>query len=77
MNLVDLSHPLSNKTPTYPTDPDISIVRLKEIQKHNSVLHYVKMGTHTGTHLDAPSHIIPDGKTLNNVSLNRFTGDCN
>ena len=32
MNLVDPSHPLINKMPTYPSDPDVSIVEQKSIK---------------------------------------------
>ena len=74
MKFVDLSHPISNDMSTYPSDPDISIAREKEIDKHGSLLHCLTMGTHTGTHLDAPAHIISGGKTLDDVPLSSFTG---
>ena len=74
MKLIDLSHPISNAMPTYPSDPDISIIREKDIDTDNTLVHSFKMGTHTGTHLDVPAHVIPGGKTLNNFSLSSFTG---
>ena len=64
MKFVDLTHPISNEMPTYPSDPDVSIVRKKEIEIDRTLLHSFKLGTHTGTHLDVPAHIIPNGKTL-------------
>ena len=74
MKFIDLSHPLSNAMPTYPSDPDISIICEKEIDTDNSLVHSFKMGTHTGTHLDVPAHVIPEGKTLDNFLLSSFTG---
>ncbi len=74
MKFIDLSHPISNDTKTYPTDPKISIVKEKGINRNNSLLHSFKMGTHTGTHLDVPAHILPNGKTLDNYSLKYFSG---
>ena len=74
MILVDLSHPISNNMPTYPSDPTISIVREKEIHTSRTLLHRFTMGTHTGTHMDAPAHIISGGKTLDDFPLNNFTG---
>ena len=74
MKFVDLSHPISNNMSTYPTDPDVSIVRHKEISSDRTLLHSFTMGTHTGTHLDSPAHIIPDGKTLNEFPLSSFSG---
>ena len=74
MKFVDLSHPISNEMSTYPSDPDISIVREKEIHLDRTLLHRFTMGTHTGTHLDAPAHIISGGKTLDDFPLSSFTG---
>ncbi len=75
MKFVDLSHPISNKIQTYPSDPDISIILEKDIENNNSQLHSFSMGTHTATHLDAPSHIISGGKTITDFSLSQFTGN--
>ena len=74
MKFVDLSHPISEEMSTYPSDPDISIVREKEIHLDRTLLHRFTMGTHTGTHLDAPAHIISGGKTLDDFPLSSFTG---
>jgi arylformamidase len=34
----------------------------------------VCLGSHTGTHVDAPRHFYPQGPTLDQFSLNRFVG---
>ena len=34
------------------------------------------MGSHTGTHMDAPRHFFEDGKTIAEVSLNKCIGAC-
>ena len=74
MRFVDLSHQISNEMSTYPSDPDISIVREKEINSDRTLLHRFTMGTHTGTHLDAPAHIISGGKLLDDFPLSSFMG---
>ena len=74
MRFVDLSHPISNDMTTYPSDPNVAIMREKEIHSDRSLLHRFTMGTHTGTHLDVPAHIISGGKTLDSFSLSSFTG---
>ena len=74
MKFVDLSYPISNNMSTYPSDPDVFIVREKEIHTDRTLLHSFKMGTHTGTHLDVPIHIIPDSKTLDDFPLSTFKG---
>ena len=74
MRFVDLSHPISNEMSTYPSDPDISINIDKEIATDRVLLHSFKMGTHTGTHLDAPAHVIDGSKTIDKFSLCSFFG---
>ena len=74
MKTVDLSHQLFHGSPSYPTDPDISITREKDIYKDLSMLHFIQFGTHSGTHLDVPSHIFEDGKTLSDFPLSAFWG---
>ena len=74
MIFVDLSHPISNSMSTYPSDPDVSIIKEKDIETDNTLLHSFSMGTHTGTHLDVPAHVIPCGKTVDNFTLNSFMG---
>ena len=74
MKFVDLTHPISNGMSTYPSDPDVSIVCEKDIETDNTLLHSFRMGTHTGTHLDAPAHVIPGGKTIDCFPLSSFTG---
>ena len=34
------------------------------------------MCAHNGTHIDAPFHFLPDGKTVEKMDLNIFVGDC-
>jgi arylformamidase len=74
MRFIDLTHIISNSMSTYPSDPDVLIVKEKNIERDNTLLHSIKMGTHTGTHLDAPAHIIPDGKTVDLFPLSKFAG---
>ena len=74
MKFVDLSHPMSNDMSTYPSDPDISIIREKNIDTDRTLLHQFTMGTHTGTHLDVPAHIINNGKKLNDFPIKSFSG---
>ena len=74
MKIVDLSHSLFHGAPSYPSDPDISIVKEKDFYRDHSQLHSIQFGTHSGTHLDVPSHIIEGGKTLSDFSLDAFFG---
>jgi len=74
MKVIDLSHSIHNEMSVYPSDPGIIITKRKTIAKHYSELHELTMGTHTGTHLDSPGHILANGKTISDFPLNSFMG---
>lgn len=74
MKLIDLSHKINFKTKSYPSDPDLIIKKEKNISDHGSLLHSIKFGTHMGTHLDSPAHIIENGKTIDQFKLDSFIG---
>ena len=74
MKAIDLSHNINSDMETYPSDPKVSIIREKEIYNDRSLVHSFSMGTHTGTHLDTPAHIISGGKSLSSFPLSSFFG---
>lgn len=37
-------------------------------------VHALSLGTHTGTHIDAPFHFFPSGQKLHEIPLSRFVG---
>ena len=66
----DLSQPVQNGMPFYPGDPEPRIQPTAGAPPWRvSEMH---LGTHTGTHIDAPSHFLPDGKTIDQYPLDRF-----
>ena len=46
----------------------------KDIKTHNTLVHSFSMGTHTGTHIDAPSHVVKEGKNLDDFDISHFMG---
>lgn len=74
MMLIDLSVPLNEQTPVYPGDPAISITSASVLAKDGYNVHRVAFGTHAGTHIDAPMHMLEDGASLDEISVDRFAG---
>jgi len=74
MKVVDLTHPISENTPVYPGDPMVQIKTSSEIGKDGYADHLVSFGTHVGTHMDAPAHMIPGGKKLGQFPIEKFVG---
>ncbi len=72
--IIDLTHPLSQDTPVYPGDPQFEITLAAQFQDNGYEGHMLTMGTHAGTHIDAPSHMIQDGKQLSEYTIDSFVG---
>jgi len=71
---IDLSHPLENAQLSYPGDPEIRVTPFRTMKAHGVNVTEISMGTHQGTHLDAPFHFFADGLTLDQIPLDRFFG---
>lgn len=70
--VLDLTHRLETGMPTYPGDqPQPQIITRKESQYTISALH---LGSHYGTHIDAPRHFLPNGKTIDDFAISLFSG---
>jgi kynurenine formamidase len=73
-NIIDLSHPLTSSMSIYPGDPEYCCRRVASISPDGFTIHAISMGTHSGTHIDAPSHFIADGETIDEISLDSLIG---
>ena len=69
MTIFDLSHPIYQGMPIYPGDPQVEFDAALSIPTDGAEVTELNFGTHTGTHLDAPSHSIPNGQTVDQLDL--------
>jgi arylformamidase len=74
MKFIDLSVAIDEKTPVYPGDPVIKIQPAGNLEKDGYEDHLISIGTHVGTHIDAPRHMVVGGKSLKDIPLENFTG---
>ena len=75
MQIYDISSPLSKETSTYKGDPAFRLRFISQIEKGSSFsLSSIFMASHTGTHVDAPSHFISGSPTVENLSLQLLIG---
>jgi arylformamidase len=72
--IIDISVGISADTPVYPGDPKPEIERIASIEKDGFAVSRVSFGSHTGTHIDAPSHVIEDGRTIDQLPLDNLIG---
>lgn len=74
MKIIDLSHSISPDIPVYPgTEPPVFITG-SSIDEVGFLEKKITMYSHTGTHIDAPAHIINGAKCLDQLSIEHFYG---
>lgn len=74
MPIIDLTHPIHPGMPVYPGDEQPTIAPSATIKHDGYLAHRLTLTTHTGTHLDAPAHLIPGGRTLDQFPVSHFQG---
>lgn len=77
MRIIDISQEICREMTVYPGDPRFQS-HLVSSFKHGDMCEVSELtiGSHCGTHVDAPLHMIPGGKTLESYSLDHFIGPC-
>ena len=76
MKIWDITSKLDENTPVYEGDPKFSVETRRTIQDDGYMVSKLRMGTHAGTHIDAPSHFIIGGKTVYELPLSSTVGTC-
>lgn len=74
--LIDLSFPISKDMLTFPKPwhPRVDIARMGRIKKEGRETAKISLGTHTGTHIDAPRHFITGGASIEKIPLDICVG---
>lgn len=72
---IDVTVPITNSLPVWPGDPPVRVRPAARIAAGDTVnTSRLELGNHTGTHVDAPLHYLPDGATLDAVPLDVLVG---
>jgi len=74
MKIIDLTHPLETGMPVYPGTPAVEVAPLATIEKQGFRETHLSFTSHTGTHVDAPAHMIPGGRRLDDYAPGDFSG---
>ena len=72
---VDLSLFLDASTPVYPGEPAPRITPAATVSVDGYNTHTLQLGSHGGTHVDAPYHMDPAGSTVEKMDLILFAGE--
>jgi arylformamidase len=73
--IYDVSVPLRDGMPTYPGEPGAKLEHLKQISRGDSAnVTTLSLGSHTGTHVDAPHHFLNGGSTVEAMPMEALIG---
>ncbi len=76
MRYIDLTMPLSEETPVFSSaTPRVLITPLATMKTNGSNELLLKLSTHSATHIDAPFHMMENGKKLDEFGIETFVGD--
>jgi len=74
MRLVDLSHVIREEMPVYPGTETPVLQTGCTVAEHGFLERKITMFSHTGTHMDAPAHMLEAGKYLDDLPVSHFFG---
>ncbi len=74
MRVIDLSHVIEDGMPVFPGDNPPRLDTVCTVEQCGYCEHKLVMGSHTGTHMDAPAHMISGGACLDAMPVQRFAG---
>lgn len=75
MKVIDLTLGISSNIKVFSGSPQPSFIKWSKFDIHGYDSEVMFMSTHTGTHMDAPSHFILGRATIDEIEVNRFV--CN
>ncbi|MFC6989689.1 cyclase family protein [Haloplanus sp. GCM10025708] len=70
--MYDLSQRLADGMQTFPDDPEVRLSPTAVFEADGYRVTSIECGSHTGTHVDAPTHTEPDGDGLDAFPIDRF-----
>jgi arylformamidase len=77
MRIIDISLPIGGDLLVWPGNPPVEIVPHERIADGQSAnVSELRLGTHTGTHVDPPVHFVEGGAGIDTVPLSNMVGPC-
>lgn len=74
MKIIDLTHTVSPDMPVYPGTEQPVFIAGSSIEEAGFLEKKITLNSHTGTHVDAPAHLLKDADTLDSLAIEHFHG---
>ena len=72
--LIDMTHTITQEISVCPGDPAPILSKGSTITKDGCRTTQLTLCSHTGTHMDAPAHLLRDGRSLDEMPMSQFSG---
>ena len=69
---IDLTHTFDDRMPVYPGDPEAQLYPTADINSDGYNDFKIESGMHVGTHIDAPLHMLAEGRHISETDVNSF-----
>lgn len=76
MRIIDITVPIHPTMACVPNTPCPEFKEVRNLQKDNKEIWQFSMSTITGTHMEAPSHSVKGGTTIDKIDLIKCMGPC-
>lgn len=70
--ILDLTREISTDTKVFPGSPLPKFITWNKMDVHDYHSEVIFMSTHTGTHMDAPSHFVTGVSSIDKIPIDRF-----
>ena len=75
MKITDLTHTICSDMPVFPGTEQPIFLKANTLEKDGFQEAKITMYSHTGTHIDAPAHMLINGPYLDNLDIEHFIGN--
>ena len=72
--LIDMTHTITPDIPIFPGTPVPALAPACTLTRDGFRETLLTFSSHTGTHMDAPAHLLLDGRTLDDMPMSQFSG---
>ncbi|MDL2237532.1 cyclase family protein [Christensenellaceae bacterium OttesenSCG-928-K19] len=76
IKIIDITLELNDQVKIYEGDPQVLLEQFYSVESNGYAITKISMGSHSGTHIDAPSHVVAGGRTVNQIPLSSLVGQC-
>ncbi|TGV01040.1 cyclase family protein, partial [Mesorhizobium sp. M00.F.Ca.ET.186.01.1.1] len=75
MRMFDVTAPIFEGMTVYKNKPEKQ-PKIQTVTNGYVTESRIEMDVHSGTHVDAPLHMVNDGETFESISLEKLVGNC-